>query len=170
LSDEILIRETEIAERIQAIALAVAADTPSGATLSVLALMDGAFMFAADLVRRLPIPVYLALVPFASVRRGGNPDDLRLRIPAGFPVQGADVLVVEDILDTGETLCAVKSHLEGQKAKRVRIAVLLDKPHHRRVDVRVDYVGFTIPDRWVVGFGLDVDGLHRNLPYITFVE
>ena len=168
LSTDILIGEERLRERVASLAAAIAADTPEGVTLSVLALMDGAFMFCADLVRRLPMPVRLALVPLNSVNRGGDPG--RAALPLDFPVEGADLLVVEDILDTGLTLSALKTHLERRHPRRLRIAVLLDKPARRAVSIRPDYVGFTVPDRWVVGYGLDSDGLYRNLPYISHVE
>lgn len=168
LSSEVLISEERLRERVAAMARAISADTPDGVTLSVIALMDGAFMFASDLVRLLPMPVHLALVPFASVARGGDPE--RIALPPGLPVEGADLLVVEDILDTGQTLAALLAHLERLRPARVRLAVLLDKPARRKVAVRPDYVGFAIPDRWVVGYGLDAGGLYRNLPYVSFVE
>jgi hypoxanthine phosphoribosyltransferase len=168
LSSRVLIPENALRERVEQMAAAVAADTPEGATLSVLALLDGAFVFCADLVRRLPLPVRIALVPVTSVTRGGDPG--RIALPLDFPVEEADLLIVEDILDTGRTLAALRDHLGRRRPRRVRIAVLLDKPSGRQVDVRPDYVGFTIGDVWVVGYGLDADGLYRNLPYVTFVE
>jgi hypoxanthine phosphoribosyltransferase len=168
LSGEILIGETALGLRVESLARAIAADTGERDELSVIGIMDGAFMFCADLVRRLPMPVRLALVPIKSIDRGGNPAGVEL--PSGFPLQGADVLVVEDILDTGRTLHALKAHILGFHPARLRIAVLLDKPFRRSVPLTADYVGFQVPDRWIVGYGLDVDGLYRNLPYISFVE
>lgn len=168
LSSEILISEERIGEQVRALADAIAADTPEGRTLSVIALMDGAFMFCADLVRRLPMPVLLSMTPVHSVDRGGDPG--RIMLPLDFPIEGADVLVVEDILDTGRTLSALRERLERKRPRRVRLAVLLDKPARRAMDVRPDYVGFQVPNRWIVGYGLDWEGLYRNLPYITWVE
>ena len=168
LSGEILIGESALDARVVAMAAAIAADTPEGVPLSVVALMDGAFMFAADLVRRLPMPVRMALVPVTSVDRGGDPRSIVL--PDGFPVSGADVLVLEDILDTGRTLSLLKEHLLAKEPLRLRLAVLLDKPARRVARVAPDYVGFQVPDRWIVGYGLDADGLYRNLPYLTFLE
>jgi hypoxanthine phosphoribosyltransferase len=168
LSTDILIDETQIERRLEAMAAAIAADTPDGTTLSVVAAMDGAFMFCADLVRRLPMPVRLAFVPLRSVRRGGDPS--RLVFPDEFPVEGQDLLVVEDILDTGQTLGLLGRRLQALRPRRVRLAVLLEKPARREVEIQPDYVGFTVADRWVVGYGLDSDGLYRNLPYISFVE
>ena len=168
LSSEILIDEQRLAERVDVMARAIAADTPEGASVTVLALLDGAFMFCADLVRWLPMPVRVGLVPLISVTRGGEPE--RIVFPPGLPLTGGDVLVVEDILDTGRTLAAFQARLARERPRRVRLAVLLDKPARRVIDVRPDYVGFTVGDHWVVGYGLDHEGLYRNLPYITYVE
>jgi len=168
LAGDILIDECTLQARVEALASAIAADTPEGARLSVLALLDGAFMFCADLVRRLPMPVHVALVPVVSIARGGKIADLRL--PDGFPVEGADLLVVEDVLDTGETLAALRAHLARLSPARVRLAVLLEKPGPPDRGVAVDYLGFRVPDRWVVGYGLDYEGLYRNLPYVSYVE
>jgi hypoxanthine phosphoribosyltransferase len=168
LAAEILIPENTLKARVEAMAQAIAADTPEGSELSVLGLLDGAFMFCADLVRRMPMPVRLALVPVTSIDRGGDPG--RVPLPDNLPVAGADILIVEDILDTGRTLLALKTRLLALAPKRLRIAVLLDKPTRRSVAITPDYVGFRVPDRWIVGYGLDVDGLYRNLPYISWVE
>jgi hypoxanthine phosphoribosyltransferase len=168
LSSDILIDEVRLARRVEALARAIAADTPEGESLSVIGILDGAFIFCADLVRRLPMPVRLGLVPLVSVERGGDPE--RVALPADLPIAGADVLVVEDILDTGRTLAALVARLRRSEPRRVRVAVLLDKPARRVADVRPDYVGFAVDDRWVVGYGLDHEGLYRNLPYVTYVE
>ena len=168
LSTNILISEERIAARVQEIAREIDADTEAGATLSVLALLDGAFMFCADLIRHFKAPVQLAMVTVKSVARGGDPS--RIALPEEFPVTGADVLVVEDILDTGRTLDRLIRHLHNQEPRSLRLAVLLDKPSRREVEVLPEYRGFEVPDRWVVGYGLDDDGLYRNLPYITTLE
>jgi len=168
LSNRILITEEQLGQRIEAMATAIAADTPEYARLSVLALMDGAFMFCADLVRRLPMPVHTGFVPVRSIKRGGDPTGIEM--PAGFPVENADLLIVEDILDTGQTLHALRNHIESLGPARIRLAVLLDKPAGRKIELEPEYVGFRVPDLWVVGFGLDSAGMYRNLPYITYVE
>ncbi|MCP3982223.1 MAG: hypoxanthine phosphoribosyltransferase [bacterium] len=168
LSSNILIGEEQLERRLDVMASAIAADTPEEGRLSVLAVMDGAFMFCAGLVRRLPMPVHLAFVPLISVARGGDPKNARL--PDGFPVRGADLLVVEDILDTGRTLSILKSRLTELSPRRIRLAVLLDKPVRRAAKIQADYTGFTVDDRWVVGYGLDSEGLYRNLPYISYME
>jgi len=168
LSPEILIPESTLKARVDAMAGAIAADTPEGSELSVIALLDGAFIFCADLVRQLPMPVRLGLVRAISIDRGGDPAAIAL--PPEVPIAGADLLVVEDILDTGRTLDALKARLLALGPRRLRVAVLLDKPHRRMVSITPDYDGFKAPDRWIVGYGLDAGGLYRNLPYISYVE
>ena len=168
LSSDILIDEHQIQRRVAAMAAAISADSPEGGSLSVLALMDGAFMFCTDLVRLLPMPVRVAFVPMPSVGRGGDPS--KAVFPPDFPIRGADVLVVEDVLDTGQTLQTLNETLLALEPSRLRLAVLLDKPSQRISQVKPDYVGFTIENHWVVGYGLDSDGLYRNLPYISCVE
>jgi hypoxanthine phosphoribosyltransferase len=168
LASTILFDEAEIQERVDVLARAIAADTPEGTELSVLGILDGAFLFCGDLVRRLPLPVRVGLVRLVSVERGGDPANLVL--PEELPIRGRDLLVVEDILDTGRTLGGLVARLEREQARRVRLAVLLDKPARRAVDVRADYVGFRVDERWVVGYGMDSEGLYRNLPYITYVD
>jgi len=168
LSSEILIDEDRLGERVDLMARAISADTPEGVPLSVIAALDGAFIFCADLVRRLPMPVRLCMLPLVSVTRGGDP--MALDFPPGFPLRGEDVLIVEDVLDTGQTMSAFRARLEREEPRRVRLAALLDKPNRRISQIDPDYVGFTVRDRWVVGYGLDYQGLYRNLPYITYVE
>lgn len=168
LSSRILIGEERLRLRVEAMASAIAADTPDGVTLSVLSIMDGSFMFCADLVRRLPMPVQLGFVALRSVDRGGDPQNVAL--PEDLPIAGADLLVIEDILDTGRTLSRLVERLETLRPERLRLAVLLDKPSRRRTAVNPDYTGFEVEDHWVVGYGLDSEGLYRNLPYISYVE
>jgi hypoxanthine phosphoribosyltransferase len=167
LSDEVLLSRETIATRVAELASEIAGDTPPGGTLSVLAILDGAFVFCADLVRALDRPLHVGLMRVVSVARGGDPDSAAL--PDDLPLRGADLLVVEDILDTGHTLAALRRRLLALEPARLRIAVLLDKPSRREVAVPVDYVGFEVPDRWVVGYGLDSDGLYRNLPEIRWL-
>jgi len=166
LSGEVLIGEERIRARVAELAAAIAADTPAGGTISAVVLMDGASVFASDLLRCISGAVRIAFVSLPSADRGGDPRSLVL--PESFPVAGQDVLVVEDILDTGKTLSALVPHLERLRPARVRVAVLLDKPSRRMAPFRADYVGFEVGDVWVVGYGLDADGLHRNLPYLTY--
>jgi hypoxanthine phosphoribosyltransferase len=168
LSSDVLLDEENIETTVSAMAQAIATDTPEETALTVVTIMDGAFMFSADLVRRLPMQVHLGFVKLVSIDRGGQPDEIVF--PEDLPLRGADVLVIEDILDTGRTMEALALRLRRERPSRLRLAILLDKPSRRAAGIRPDYVGFTVDDRWVVGYGLDHEGLYRNLPYITFVE
>jgi hypoxanthine phosphoribosyltransferase len=168
LSSTVLIDAARIRQTVWAMAKAISADTPPETPLSVLAVMDGAAMFCADLVRGLPMPVHLGFVKLVSISRGGAPE--QLVFPPELPLRGADVLIIEDILDTGRTISALVERVTRERPARLRLAILLDKRARRQVTVRPDYVGFPIDDRWVVGYGLDFEGLYRNLPYITYVE
>jgi hypoxanthine phosphoribosyltransferase len=168
LSSEILFGPDEIAARVREMARRIEADTPAGRTLTVIALMQGAFVFCADLVRQLGMPVRIELVPVVSVERGGRPAEVPL--PADLALRDAHVLLIDDILDTGTTLDALRRRLRAESPGSIRIAVLLDKPAARAADVVADYAGFTVPNRWMVGYGLDWCGLYRNLPYVTYVE
>ena len=131
--------------------------------------MDGAFMFCADLVRRLPMPVRLALVPIKSIDRGGNPSALVL--PDGFPLEGADVLVVEDILDTGRTLAALRAHILAQRpARACGSRSSSTSPAGAPSRSTRTTSGSRSPTAGSSAYGLDLNGLYRNLPYVTFVE
>ena len=168
LSTEILVDEERIRQRVEAMAQAIVADTPEDEALTVIAVMDGAFMFCADIVRLLPMPVRVAPIKLISVDRGGKPDEVVF--PPEVPLRGADVLILEDVLDTGRTMAALKARIVRDRPRRMRLAILIDKPARRDKTVEPDYVGFTIADHWVVGYGLDHEGLYRNLPYLTYVE
>ena len=168
LSRRVLISAQALAQRVRALGDAITRDTPAGQPLSVLTVMDGAFLFCADLVRHLPMATHLSFVSVVSASRGGDPS--RLALPDGFPVRGSDLLVVEDIVDTGRTLAGIRAGLAPLGARRIRTVALLDKPVRRQVAVDPDYVGFRVDDHWVVGYGLDFEGRYRNLPYVTFVE
>jgi len=169
LSGEILIPRERIAARVAEMARRIAVHGPAlDRTLDVLCVMDGAYMFCADLVRELPMPLRMGFVRVVSVERGGDP--ARVRLPEQLAIRGADLLVVEDILDSGRTLSRLVARLESLAPRRLRVAVLLDKPIRRRVEIRADYVGFTVGDHWIVGYGLDHEGRYRNLPDISYVK
>ena len=142
-------------------------------SLALIGVLRGGFVFLADLARQLQTPV--RLVDFVRVESYGAEmvSTGRPRIVQGIPresVAGQDVLVVEDIVDTGATTAAVLRYLRRHRPASLSLCALLDKPSRRRVDVSVDYVGITIPDKFVVGYGLDLDQRYRDLPEIWIVE
>jgi hypoxanthine phosphoribosyltransferase len=137
-------------------------DTP----LVMVVILKGATVFAADLLRSLSIPAELEFVRAASYGSGTNPGALRLAHMVDGPLIGRHVLVVEDIVDSGHTVVAITRRLRRMKPASLRLAALLDRPARRAVEVNIDFLGFAIPDRFVIGYGLDYAGLYRELPGI----
>jgi hypoxanthine phosphoribosyltransferase len=166
----VLVAEGEIAARVAELGRKIARDYASTNPVLVGVLL-GAVPFVADLVRALPIDLTVDFVRAASYG-GGTASSGTVRLVADLTVNIADrpVLIVDDIVDTGLTLAALKRTLEARRPRDVRTCVLLDKRGRRETDVVIDYVGFTIPNVFVVGYGLDHNGLYRNLPYVAALD
>ena len=154
-----------LARRIRELSCELAADY-EGTEVVLVALLNGSVLFAADLVRRWEGPLKLDFIGVSSYRGGTSSGRLVHTRELRVDVRGCEVLLVDDILDTGRTLAAVRRRLGTMGARRVRICVLLDKPVRRDAAVEADYVGFRIPDWFVVGYGLDFQEQWRNLPFI----
>jgi hypoxanthine phosphoribosyltransferase len=138
-------------------------DTP----LVMVVILKGATVFAADLLRSLSIPAELEFIRASSYPTGTSSNGkLRLAHMVEGPLVGRHVLLVEDIIDSGVTVNAVRRRIEKLGAASVRLAGLLDRPARRKVQVKIDFTGFVIPDRFVIGYGLDYAGLYRELPHI----
>ena len=137
-------------------------DTP----LVLVVILKGATVFASDLLRNLSIPAELEFVRASSYGSGTSRGALRLAQMVDGPLVGRHVLLVEDIVDSGRTAQAVTRRIRRMKPASLRIAALLDRPTRREVQVNIDFLGFTIPDRFVIGYGLDYAGLYRELPGI----
>lgn len=139
--------------------------------LLVLAILKGAVPFMADLIQQIKIPLtydFMAVSSYgASTTSSGV---VRIMKDLERSVEGVHILIVEDIVDTGLTLKYLKENLTARNPESVRIVTLLDKPERRKVDVKPDYNGFTIPDEFVVGYGLDFNEMYRNLPYIGILK
>jgi hypoxanthine phosphoribosyltransferase len=135
------------------------------------AVLKGAFMFLADLIRAMEGPVTCDFIAVSSYGSGTSTSgEVRLLKDLDRSIEGRDVVIVEDIVDTGLTLSYLQEILRAREPRSLATACLLSKPSRRKVDVRVEHIGFTIDDRFVVGYGLDFDELHRNLPYIGVLE
>ena len=133
--------------------------------------LRGAFVFLADLVRETDLPLEVDFLSAASYGAGTESSGLvDIRLDVGQDIRGRDVILVEDILDSGNTLSKLMRELAARGPASLRLCVLLDKPERRTQPVRGDYVGFTIPDAFVVGYGLDYDERYRNLPYIGILK
>lgn len=161
----VLINELELRRRVSELARALTREYV-GKDLIVIALLTGTVMFLSDLLRRLTMPLRLDFMGVSSYREGTVSRELAYTKELRLEVKGRDVLLVDDILDTGRTLAAVLGKLAKLKPASVRTCVLLDKPSRRVEKVDADYVGFVIPDLFVVGYGLDYRERYRNLPFV----
>ncbi len=143
----------------------------NGEPVKIICILKGACFFACELAKRITVPVF---IDFMSVSSYGeettSSGTVRILKDLDSPIEGENVLIVEDIIDTGRTLNYLVNNFRSRGAKTVRLCTLLNKPDRRAVDVDVDYVGFEIPDEFVVGYGLDYAQKYRNLPYIGIVE
>jgi hypoxanthine phosphoribosyltransferase len=165
-----LLPRAEIAETVSRLASEITRDYRDKTPL-LLGILKGSFMFLADLVRLLDFTLEVEFIQLSSYGSGQQTSG-RVEVIQGLrtPVGGRHVLVVEDIVDTGITIAFLLNYLEGQKPASVRLCALADKPSRRQVPVNIDYRGFTVPDRFLVGYGLDCDEKYRNLPDICFLE
>jgi hypoxanthine phosphoribosyltransferase len=163
--ERILITEEQIARRIRGMSRAIARDF-AGREMVVVALLNGTVVFLGDLIRSLSLPLRLDFIGVSSYGAGTESGDLVFTKELRLGVRGRDVLLVDDILDTGRTLYRVSDKLRALKPRRIKTCVLLDKPARRAEPVEADYVGFEIPDFFVVGYGLDFAERYRNLPFV----
>jgi len=166
-----LISAKSIAARIEALAREIKAEFKGTDKLIVVGLLRGSFVFIADLVRELDLAVEVDFLEASSYGDGTESSrEVRILKDLRGEIAGRDVLVVEDIVDTGFTLKQVTALLETRQPARLRTIALLDKPSRREVDIRADWTGFEIPDEFVVGYGIDFAQRNRNLPYIGKVR
>jgi hypoxanthine phosphoribosyltransferase len=165
-----LISAQDIATRVAALGSEIAARLPEGA-LTAVGILRGAFVFMADLVRAIPRDVRC---DFMGVRSYGAATEtsgvVQITSDLRLPISGQHVLLVEDIVDTGLTLHYLLDLLQAQAPASLQVCTLLNKPSRRRVEIPLDFVGFEIPDRFVVGYGLDAAQRYRNLPYLAIVD
>ena len=167
---ETLLSANQIQERVGELARQIAADYKDR-PVTIVGVLTGSLIFLADLVRQLDLPLRIGLVQASSYRGGvTEPGDLRFHPELVPDVQGRHVLLLDDILDTGQTLTGLVEHLRALGAKSVRVVVLLRKQGRQKTPLKPDYCGFEIPNAFVVGYGLDFDDEHRHLPYIAVLR
>lgn len=166
----VMYSEEEVTKRVREIGEQISQDY-NGEPIKLVCILKGACMFACELAKRITVPVFF---DFMSVSSYGNntvsSGEVKIKKDLADPITGENVLIVEDIIDTGRTLASLKELLLERGAKSVKICTLLSKPSRRVVDVDVDYIGYTIPDAFVVGYGLDYAQKYRNLPFIGEVK
>jgi hypoxanthine phosphoribosyltransferase len=166
-----MISEQEIKLRIQGMADEINERYQDSEALVLIGLLRGSAIFLADLARLITVPVILDFMATSSYGRGTDSSgDVKILKELDEEIHGRDVLIVEDIIDTGNTLTKIKKMLLLRDPKSFAICTLLSKPSRREVNVDVDWVGFSIEDKFVVGYGIDYAQFYRNLPYIGFVS
>jgi hypoxanthine phosphoribosyltransferase len=166
----VMIPAERVQTRIDELAAAIDRDYGDSHRLVCIGVLKGAVFFMTDLLKRLTVPVAVDFFQVTSYRGATTPGELRVRKDIDLPVRGQDVLIIEDIVDTGYTLRTILDMFRFRGARTVKLCALLDKRERREVEVTVDYCGFEIEDRFVVGYGLDFDERWRNLPYIGWIE
>lgn len=165
--ERVIVSEEEIQLRVIELAAQISADYADNGQLVVVGILKGAFIFLSDLTRRLTVPHRVDFMALSSYGQAATASGaVRIIMDLRVSVEARHVLVVEDIVDTGYTLQYLLNVLRTRDPASLRSCVLLSKPDRRQVDVPVDYLGFEIPDVWVVGYGLDYAEIHRTLPYI----
>lgn len=163
--DKVLVAEEDIRRRVDELGKEITSDYAGMQPIAV-CVLRGAIPFYADLIRRIDLPVTVDTITVSSYGSGTVSGKLKVITDMRTSVEGRDVLVVDDIIDSGRTSVALIEMLKERGAKSVRTCALLDKPSRRVVDIKGDYVGFAIPDEFVVGYGLDWNEKFRNLPHV----
>ncbi len=162
----VLIPEDKVDERIAQLGEEISRDY-AGRQVHMIGILKGSMFFMCELAKRITVPVTLDFMSVSSYGSGTKSSGVvKLVKDLDEPVNGKDILVVEDIIDSGRTLSYLLKNLSNRQPASIRLCTLLDKPERREVDVEVDYQGFRIPDEFVIGYGLDYDQRYRNLPYI----
>lgn len=166
----VLISEKLLQDRIMELANQIEKDYESK-DMTIVSVLRGAVFFAVDLTKNIKNKMTFEFIEVSSYGNSfESTGNIKINKDISTSIEGKDVLIVEDIIDSGRTLKYLKEYLENKKAKSVKICTLLNKPERREVEVDVDYIGFDIPNKFVLGYGLDYEGYYRNLPYIGFKE
>ena len=168
---DVLISADDISTRVDAIAKQISVDYADKGEIVLIGVLKGAFIFLADISRRLTIPRHIEFIAVSSYEHGSvRSGAVRLVLDVRASIEGKHVIVVEDIVDTGHTLHYLIDMLKSRNPASIKTCALLHKEHRTEVDVDIDYLGFTIGDEWVVGYGLDYAEHDRTLPYIGVVH
>ena len=167
--ERVLLSEDEIKGIVDNLAARVSADY-ADKRLLLIGILKGAYVFLADLARALTIPCEIEFLRVSSYRCQSRPGELEVLADLSLPLEDYDVLVVEDILDSGKTLSHILGHLKAKKPRSLALCAFLDKPSRRAVPIEAGYVGREIPDAFVVGYGLDYAQRYRSLPYIGVLK
>jgi len=167
---DVLITEEQLRQRVQELGQAISRDY-AGRNPLLVGVLKGVMLFIADLARAITIPLEVDCIAISSYRRAGqNEGAVRLVKDLETPIDGRHVLFVEDVIDTGLTLSYLLRSLRARDPASLEVCVLFNKPHHRLIDIPLKYKGFDLPDRFVVGYGLDYRERYRNLPFVGLLK
>lgn len=164
-----LFSEDEIQKRVKELAAQISTDFEAQELVAI-GILKGAFMFFADLVRHIQVPLTIDFIVASSYVKDSTTGEVKIYYDIREDIRDKNVLLVEDIVDTGVTLNYLRERFLEQSPKTLKICALLDKKERRLVDIPIDYRGFEIPNEFVVGYGLDYDNQYRNLPYIAIFK
>ena len=167
---EILISQQGIEQRVSELAELITEDYRASDRLLLLGLLRGSVVFVTDLMRKIRLPLTIDFMSISSYTGAESTGFVRIDFDHKTNIQGWDVILIDDIIDSGYTLWAVQRLLKDRRPKSLKLCALLDKISRHKVDIQLDYTGFVIPDHFVVGYGLDIDEKGRNLPYIASVD
>ena len=167
---KVLIPESDVKNRVKEIAEQISKDY-KGETVILICILSGASIFFADLVRELDLDVRFEFMSVSSYGAGTvSSGEVKILKDVNYPIEGKHVIIVEDIIDSGCTLSYLKRVLEQRNPASIKVCTILDKPSRRKVDFKGEYVGFEIPDEFVIGYGLDYAGKYRNLKDVCVLE
>ena len=170
IKPQIFFPEKQIIKRIAELADEIRQDYRGKSPL-LLGILKGSVIFLSDMIRQLDMPVEIDFIKLSSYRsQTTSSGNVQLLQDTTLPIEGKDILIIEDIVDTGLTVSFLISHLKTKNPSSVRLCTLLDKPSRRQVPVHIDYIGFTIPDKFVVGYGIDYNEQFRHLRDICLIE
>ena len=167
---KVLYTEEEIQKRITEIAKLIDKDYKNCKELIIICILKGAAFFTIDLIKKMKTPIVFEVMQVSSYSGTQTTGKITIKKDLDSSIEGKDVLIVEDIIDTGYTLKALRENLLSRNPKSLKIAVLMDKKERREVEVPVDYIGYEIPNKYVVGYGFDVNEHRRNITYIGSLE
>lgn len=167
---KVLVSREEIAEAVDRLAKKISEDY-QGKEIVVIGILKGAAVFLADLIRKIECPIIMDFMQVSSYYNGTvSSGNVRIKKDLDYDISGKDVLIVEDIIDSGVTMECLKRELFARNPQSIRVVAAFDKPSRRKVDFKADYIGIEVPDEFIVGYGLDYAGKYRNLPDVCVIE
>ncbi len=168
--DRVIISEADIKDRVKVLGETITRDYLNSEGLLLLGLLRGSVVFITDLMREISRPITMDFMLVSSYNKSESSGFVRIDSDHKTNIRGWDVILIDDIVDSGYTIRTVRKLLLDREPRSLKVCVLLDKPERHKVDINIDYLGFTIPDYFVVGYGLDYEEKGRNLPYIASIN